>query len=470
VSLPPSSPGDDAHIPARRGHRGPLKVLPKCDDLVPHVIRESPIIEWVTDTFMDRDDDNLPAKPLVIGISSRALLDLEQEDKIFKIQGTQAFIDYQREHRNELIPKGVAFPLIKALVDLNKSLASGAAAAIEVVVISRNHPDCGFRIQNSLEKYGLQIPKAAFTGGTSVIRELVMFNVDLFLSYEESDVVAANKAGVSAAKIFGGPADPVFPEGDVPLFAFDGDSTLFSDEGDRAFQRGGLVEFARLEIENLETPLKPGPMYGFAKALGRLQQLTPIDRPQFRIALVTARNFYFMRRPIDTLHSWGIRLDKAYAVGNMNKGAVLRELGALMFFDDSAKHCTDVSSCAPAALIPSTIPPLQIGASVVTSPQDRLIRFTKICKLVLRKDFEAEHKTLLECFEGRITALPEKVFELKMAEFERSVSGTPKGQFVKERQAAGPENSRAAKLKMFLNSLLDMSEVSETAESDLGVS
>ena len=62
---------------------------------------------------MDRDDDNLPAKPLVIGISSRALLDLEQEDKIFKIQGTQAFIDYQREHRNELIPKGLPSTAIR---------------------------------------------------------------------------------------------------------------------------------------------------------------------------------------------------------------------------------------------------------------------------------------------------------------------------------------------------------------------
>jgi 5'-nucleotidase len=416
---------------------------------------------------MEQKGNNSQSKPLVIGISSRALLNLEKEDTIYKTQGTQAFIDYQREHRNELIPKGVAFPLIRALVDLNKLLASGAAAAIEVVVVSRNHPDCGFRIQNSLEKYGLQIPKAAFTGGTSVIRELAMFSVDLFLSYEESDVVAANNAGVSAAKIFGGPADPVFPEGDVPLLAFDGDSTLFSDEGDRAFQRGGLPEFAKLEIENLDTPMMPGPMYRFAKALGRLQQLTPIDHPQFRIALVTARNFYYMRRPIDTLHSWGVRLDKAYAVGRMNKGAVLKELGALMFFDDSVEHCTNVASCAPAALIPSAIPPIQIGASVATSSQERLARFTTICKLVLKKDFEAEHKTLLHYYEGKITELPEKVFELKMAEFERSVSGTPKGQFVKERQAAGPENSRAAKLRMFLNNLLEIREFSETSEADL---
>ncbi len=401
--------------------------------------------------------------PLVIGISSRALLDLESEDKVFKSKGTQAFIDYQREHRNELIPKGVAFPLIKALVDLNKSLANGFSAAIEIVIISRNHPDCGFRIVNSLEKHGLDIPKAAFTGGTSVIRELNRFNVDLFLSYEESDVIAANNAAVSAAKIFGGPADPVFPEEDVPLLAFDGDSTLFSDEGDRAYQQGGLSEFAKFEMENLNTPLKPGPMYRFAKALGRMQALSPVDSPKFRIALVTARNFCFMRRPIDTMHSWGIRLDKAYAVGNINKGAVLKDLGALMFFDDSAKHCKDVAGCTPAALIPSTAPPIYTDSEIGGLQQNRMERFTNVCKFVLRKDFEAERETLVKLYEGRIMEIPDGIFELKMAEFERSAKGTPKGRLLKERQAAGAENSRIAKLVLFLNQLL---EVQDETSSD----
>jgi len=64
-----------------------------------------------------------------------------------------------------------------------------------------------------------------------------MFDVDLFLSYEESDVTEAVRAGVSAAKIFGGPADLETLGNHVPLLAFDGDSTLFSNEGDLAFTR-----------------------------------------------------------------------------------------------------------------------------------------------------------------------------------------------------------------------------------------
>jgi 5'-nucleotidase len=68
-------------------------------------------------------------KPLVIGISSRAVLDLEAENAVYekhlkesRAAAIEAFIKYQQEHRDEIIPRGVAFPLVKALLDLNKDL------------------------------------------------------------------------------------------------------------------------------------------------------------------------------------------------------------------------------------------------------------------------------------------------------------------------------------------------------------
>jgi 5'-nucleotidase len=51
----------------------------------------------------------VPGESLVIGISSRALFDLDEEDRIYRGSGTQAFIDYQREHEGEFILPGVAF-------------------------------------------------------------------------------------------------------------------------------------------------------------------------------------------------------------------------------------------------------------------------------------------------------------------------------------------------------------------------
>ena len=47
--------------------------------------------------------------PLVIGISSRALFNLEQENKIFEEQGVEAYEAYQVAHENEILQKGAAF-------------------------------------------------------------------------------------------------------------------------------------------------------------------------------------------------------------------------------------------------------------------------------------------------------------------------------------------------------------------------
>ena len=57
---------------------------------------------------------------LVVGISSRALFDLEEENKIFEEQGLEAYSSYQLEHENDILKPGTAFPLIKALHNLNR--------------------------------------------------------------------------------------------------------------------------------------------------------------------------------------------------------------------------------------------------------------------------------------------------------------------------------------------------------------
>ena len=56
---------------------------------------------------------------LVVGISSRALFDLEEENKIFENEGLEAYSKYQQEHENDILKPGTAFPLVKALHNLN---------------------------------------------------------------------------------------------------------------------------------------------------------------------------------------------------------------------------------------------------------------------------------------------------------------------------------------------------------------
>jgi 5'-nucleotidase len=50
---------------------------------------------------------------LVVGISSRALFDLEKENKIFDEEGLQPYADYQVEHENEILKPGTGFQLVK---------------------------------------------------------------------------------------------------------------------------------------------------------------------------------------------------------------------------------------------------------------------------------------------------------------------------------------------------------------------
>lgn len=406
-------------------------------------------------------------KPLVIGISSRALLDLEQENAVFDrlkavslSAAIKGFIEYQRGHQDDLIPKGVAFPLVKALLNLNKTLSDrGPGNAIEVIIISRNHPDCGLRILRSLAAYGLEIPRAAFTGGMPVVPELQMFGVDLFLSYEEQDVIDAGNAGVSAAKIFGGPSEPVSEE-DTPLLAFDGDSTLFSNESDLQFDNGGIAAFTKYEFSKAGTPLEKGPMYRFVAALAELQRLTPIDNPPFRIALVTSRNFYLMERPIETLRAWGIRLDKAYAIGRLEKHKVLNDLRALMFFDNDPKHCADAAGCTPTAQVLWSCPTaavetnghLQFKSSINARQTAAKSDFLLICRsyLNLKKNATEGTQILEQWFDHRLAGREASELKSFLDEFKSSVSGTPVGN---ERPAKGEKNAKSIKLIDYLDLL-----------------
>jgi len=99
---------------------------------------------------------------LVIGISSRALFDLSREDEIFQTEGLAAYSAYQRQHEQEILPPGTAFPLVQALLRLNELTDK---RLVEVIIMSRNSPDTGLRIFNTIQHYGLDITRAALTGG-----------------------------------------------------------------------------------------------------------------------------------------------------------------------------------------------------------------------------------------------------------------------------------------------------------------
>src|SRR5690349_3082467 len=99
------------------------------------------------------------SKLLVIGVSSRALFDLEDEARIYERLGLAAYRSFQLESETEALRPGTAFPFVKGLLSLNRPAQE---RQVEVIVVSHNNPETGLRVFNAIKQYGLSITRAAF--------------------------------------------------------------------------------------------------------------------------------------------------------------------------------------------------------------------------------------------------------------------------------------------------------------------
>ena len=288
---------------------------------------------------------------LVVGISSRALFDLEEENRIFEEQGLQAYSEYQLDHENDILAPGTAFPLVKALHNLN----CGEKQLTEIIVMSKNSADTSLRIFNSIKHYGLDISRAALVGGMSIAPYLQAFRTDLFLSANEDDVQEAINAGFAAGIICSNNGFPIDTEGNVGQIriAFDGDAVIFSDESEKIYQEQGLNAFAEHERANASKPLPEGPFAKFLKTVSLVQQgFGDRENAPIRTALVTARNAPSHERVIRTLRAWDVRIDEAFFLGGITKSEVLKAFGAHIFFDDQKVHTEPASKMVPSARVP----------------------------------------------------------------------------------------------------------------------
>ena len=285
---------------------------------------------------------------LVIGISSSALFDLKESDQIFRESGLSAYSKYQRANEDVPLSQGVAFPLARKLLYLNRAL--NQKDRVEVILLSRNTADTGLRVFKSIEHHKLPIVRAAFTGGASPFRYMNPFCCQLFLSTNSSDVKEALDNGMAAASILPGPKK--ISSSETLHFAFDGDAVLFSDEAERVFQEKGLEAFTMSEREAADEPLTGGPFKPFLAELQRLQTELSENVSPIRTALVTARSAPTHERVVKTLRAWNIRIDESLFLGGMDKTEFLKAYGADVFFDDQARHCESASNVVPAGHVP----------------------------------------------------------------------------------------------------------------------
>lgn len=289
--------------------------------------------------------------PLVIGISSRALFNLESENKIFDEEGLAAYEEYQVRHEKDVLQKGAAFQLVRAFLKLNDLQED---RLVEVIVMSRNSPNTSLRIFNSIQDYELDITRAALTGGAEIAPYLKAFQTDLFLSANPIDVKQAIDSDIAAGMILpGNPhADPRAKIEQIRI-AFDGDAVLFNAESERIYQHQGIEAFAENERAKADIPLSKGPFANFLATIAHIQSsFSSRAIPPIRTALVTARNAPAHERAIKTLRNWGVRVDEAYFLGGVSKRDVLAAFGAHIFFDDQQVHAGPASEVVPAAVVP----------------------------------------------------------------------------------------------------------------------
>lgn len=283
---------------------------------------------------------NTLALPLVVGVSSRAMFNLTEEDEVFRREGVAAYAALQLARENVPLQPGTAFEVTRRLLDLNQP---GDPPLVRIVLLSKNSPDLSLRAFHSFAHHKLPIICGSFTSGRPVAPFVSAWNMDLFLSNDDDDVRAVAAAGTATARLGPPPLNPAeVPEGEV-RFAFDGDAVVFSPESDLIFREHGLHRFLEHERQNALVPMQHGPFgHHFLPKLAEIRRryMRPDGSSRVRIVIVTARSAPAHERVIHTLRAWGTPVDEAHFVGHHKKALILRAAQAHIFFDDQSNTST----------------------------------------------------------------------------------------------------------------------------------
>ena len=298
---------------------------------------------------------------LVIGISATALLNLTEADKLFKEEfkknphtAIEIYRKFMLKTEDEILETGIGYPLVSSLLKLNRFQKEGEAPLVEVVVMSRNSPDTGVRVLNTIRKLGLNVTRSAFTAGESSADYLEAFDVDLFLTTNEEDAQKVIDTGVCASAVLNTPPEYKCDISDDQVrIAFDGDAVLFDESSELVYKEHGIEAFHSNEELSQNIPMNEGPFAAFLKKLARLQERLPMktEFSPVRIAIVTARNAPSDLRVIKTLRHWGVYVDEAFFLGGIEKSKILKSFRAHIFFDDQDVHLKDSSLVVPSGKV-----------------------------------------------------------------------------------------------------------------------
>lgn len=312
-------------------------------------------------------------RKLVVGVSSSALFNLEKEAAIFKEKGLEEYRKYQVSHKMEILEKGLAYPFIRRFLNINKVYSD--EKPVEVVLFSKNSPETGIRIFNSIRHYELDISRGAFTSGQSPHKYIPAYNISLFLSTDAGDVNKAIKANYPAGIFLKTTVVDDTDETELRV-AFDFDGVIADDEAEKIFKQHGLKKYHEYETTYAKTPHHPGLLADFFKKLSFFQKLESKkqeDNPDYnkiiKTAIITARNAPAHERAITTLNNWGVTVDDMFLLGGIDKKGILEIIKPHLFIDDQKSHLDQSLKNIPLVHIPFGIANEEDNKSKLTKIQ-----------------------------------------------------------------------------------------------------
>ena len=199
---------------------------------------------------------------LVVGVSSSALFDLQLEDEIFQTNGLEEYKKYQIDKRNVTLKEGVAYHFVRRFLNLNHLFPD--QKPVEVIILSKNSHETGLRIFESIQEYGLNITRAAFTSGKSPFEYVPAYNISLFLSTDENDVYNAIRMKYPAGRILKTQIHDAEEDTELRL-AFDFDGVLAGDSAEQVYQNSDLTQYFEHERTYSQEPIEAGPLLDYSK-------------------------------------------------------------------------------------------------------------------------------------------------------------------------------------------------------------
>lgn len=293
---------------------------------------------------------------LVISVSSSALFDLSESDRIFKEKGTEVYRKYQEDNIDNTLAPGIAFPFIKRLLHLNDEFTE---KPIEVILLSRNSTETGLRIFRSIQKHNLDITRAGFFDGASPFEYIPAFNSALFLSANEEDVKKAIEKGYPAGVVLKTEISDDTIDRSLRI-AFDFDGVIVDDEAEKVYKEtNDLNKFHQHEVSKTDLAHKPGIL---KKLVEKLVEIQEIENKRFEtdksykkiinLAIITARNAPSHERMVTTLKNWGLTVNTTFFLGGIEKSRILKVMKPHIYFDDQMVHLDGSLKDIPLVHIP----------------------------------------------------------------------------------------------------------------------